>query len=288
MRKLKRLWWSNHQKGFTLIELIVVMAVIAVLVLLAAPRFLGKTKEADKTRHVANAKTIEDAAERYFIDEQDWPRLTDDAYTSEEIESYSERVLDVTGEEITLDPEGNYYDIDYEALSKYVKLPSDSDKNNYILRNPVGKIYYLEGLTEEGRSRTNYEDSQEKDSKNEPEEPIAFKGSNSSLFDGDNTSYIRTSSATISWDGDLSHREVSILTQNSDQHSDSKVEFLDVQGNKLNIPGTNQTSQVINKSGNSRPTLIHRVIVPEGATEMRIFNNGWLDTVMVYEVSVIR
>lgn len=75
-------------------------------------------------------------------------------------------------------------------------------------------------------------------------------------------------------------KEVSILTQNSDQHSDSKVEFLDVQGNKLNIPGTNQTSQVINKSDNSRPTLIHRVIVPEGATEMRIFNNSYNDSVM--------
>lgn len=145
-KRINKLRKHKYNRGFTLVELITVIAVIAVLVLLAAPQFIGRTKEADKTKHIGNANTLEDASERYFVDHQDWPRLTDDAYTSEEVERYSERVLDITGEEVHLDPDGNYYDIDYEALSKYVKIPNDSDKNNYILRNPIGKIYYLEGV----------------------------------------------------------------------------------------------------------------------------------------------
>ena len=39
----------NKKKGFTLIELIVVMAVIAILVLLAIPRLLNYTKDATLT-----------------------------------------------------------------------------------------------------------------------------------------------------------------------------------------------------------------------------------------------
>lgn len=57
---------TNRRKGFTLIELIVVMAVLAVQVLLAAPKFLGHTKEAQFTKHISNAKVLEDASERYY------------------------------------------------------------------------------------------------------------------------------------------------------------------------------------------------------------------------------
>lgn len=150
MTKLKHLW--NKRKGFTLIELIVVMAIIGILVLLAAPRFLGRTDDANATKHVSNARTLEDASERYYMDHGDWPRLTDDAYTSEQIHEYADKVRDITGEEVTL-TEGSYYDIDYEALSEYVRVPDESDLANYVLRNPVGKVYHLEGLSEEGRER---------------------------------------------------------------------------------------------------------------------------------------
>lgn len=164
MTKLKHLW--NKRKGFTLIELVVVMAIIGILVLLAAPRFLGQTDEANATKHVSNARTLEDASERYFMDHGDWPRLRDEAYDSAQINQYSERIRDITGEEVTL-TDGNYYEIDYEALNQYAKLPDAGDRENYILRNPVGKVYYLENLTEAGKNRVDYDNTTEED-----EEPL--------------------------------------------------------------------------------------------------------------------
>ena len=50
---LKYIRKHKYKKGFTLIELIVVIAIIAVLVLLASSKFLGKTDEA-RLRHIQN------------------------------------------------------------------------------------------------------------------------------------------------------------------------------------------------------------------------------------------
>lgn len=63
----------NNDKGFTLIELIVVMAIIAILVLLAAPRFLGYTKDANVTAMEQDTKVLADAAEMYHIEKEIWP-----------------------------------------------------------------------------------------------------------------------------------------------------------------------------------------------------------------------
>lgn len=58
--------------GFTLIELIVVMAILAVLVLLAAPRFINQTKTA-KEAHIKNdIKVTEDILSEYLIDDPEY------------------------------------------------------------------------------------------------------------------------------------------------------------------------------------------------------------------------
>ena len=59
-----------NKKGFTLIELIVVIAVIGILVLLAAPRFLGYTKDAHVSAMKADAKILSNAALVYHIDNE--------------------------------------------------------------------------------------------------------------------------------------------------------------------------------------------------------------------------
>ena len=64
----------RSKKGFTLIELIVVMAIIGILVLLAAPKFLGYTKDAHVATMLADAKVISNAALIYNIEtEGAWP-----------------------------------------------------------------------------------------------------------------------------------------------------------------------------------------------------------------------
>jgi len=142
---------KSKNKAFTLIELIVVMAVIGVLVLLAMPKFMGNTKEAKFTKLISNSKQLENASERYYMDKQDWPRLTDEPYSSADITAFAKKIYDTTGKEATLDISGNYYDIDYSKLSQYINITDD--KTNYIIQNPIGNVYALEGLTTTAETR---------------------------------------------------------------------------------------------------------------------------------------
>jgi len=143
----------KNKKAFTIIELIVVMAIIGILVLLAMPKFMGHTKEAKFTKLIANTKLLENASERYYMDKNDWPRLTDVPYTSVQIKAFAQKVYDTTGKEVTLDLTGNYYDIDYAKLSQYIHVPDDN--TSYIIQNPVGSVYSLEGLTATAKDRLN-------------------------------------------------------------------------------------------------------------------------------------
>ena len=99
---------------------------------MAAPSFIGRTEEANRTKHIANARILEDAAERYFIDHGKWPRGEEEPYTPEEVSAYAERIFDITGEAVVLE-EGHYWNIDYEALRPYVKLPSEEDRGELRL-----------------------------------------------------------------------------------------------------------------------------------------------------------
>ena len=142
---------KKNKKGFTLIELIVVIAVLGILVLLAAPRFLGYTDKAKIAELTNNNKVIETASQMYHMDNDDWPRLTDEPYTADEVDSFAEKIYHLTGEEVELDPDGKYYDIDFDKLSEHVKVPGDPA--NYILQNPVGKVYALYKPTEAAKDR---------------------------------------------------------------------------------------------------------------------------------------
>lgn len=69
MNKLRK-----NKKGFTLIELIVVMVILGILVLLAAPRFLNYRKKAEVATMQADAKVLSNAALVYNIEhEGKWP-----------------------------------------------------------------------------------------------------------------------------------------------------------------------------------------------------------------------
>ena len=65
--------------GFTLIELLVVLAILAILVLLAAPRFLGYTKDAEVRTMQADAKVLANAALIYNVESEtdSWPVVDD-------------------------------------------------------------------------------------------------------------------------------------------------------------------------------------------------------------------
>lgn len=58
-----------NKKGFTLVELIVVMAVIAIIAAISVPRFLGVQEQAKIDADISTASMIAKASELYIVSE---------------------------------------------------------------------------------------------------------------------------------------------------------------------------------------------------------------------------
>jgi len=64
---------SKKQKGFTLIEIMVVVVIIGILIGLVAPNIVGNVDEARVTAAKADISTLVDALERYYMDNSTYP-----------------------------------------------------------------------------------------------------------------------------------------------------------------------------------------------------------------------
>ena len=63
----------KNKKGFTLIELIIVIAILGIIAAIAIPRFNGIQETSKEKADDVTAKMIEKAAETYFISEGSKP-----------------------------------------------------------------------------------------------------------------------------------------------------------------------------------------------------------------------
>ncbi len=62
-----------NQRGFTLIEILVVVMILGLLISLAAPRIIGRTDDARVTKAMADIKAIEEALALYKLDSSRYP-----------------------------------------------------------------------------------------------------------------------------------------------------------------------------------------------------------------------
>lgn len=68
------------RRGFTLIELVVVISVLALLSGVLVPRVTGHMQASRDARRLADAKTIRNAIEQFYMDRGEYPRANMNSY----------------------------------------------------------------------------------------------------------------------------------------------------------------------------------------------------------------
>ncbi|WFA09574.1 BspA family leucine-rich repeat surface protein [Tissierella sp. Yu-01] len=133
-----------NKRGFTLIELIVVIAIVGVLVLIATPKFLNYTAEAREARIKHNIKVAENEVEIYLIKNEalpdHWKYVEGNVLEQAKLEG---RLYDREGL-VTDEVEGafNFFTISVyanEFEGRYKEIASD-----FIDSREKGKFYVIE------------------------------------------------------------------------------------------------------------------------------------------------
>ncbi len=114
----------NKQKGFTLLEVMVVIVILGILASLVVPNLMGNKDKADMQKAVSDIVALENALDMYRLDNSIYPT--------------TDQGLEALVQKPTVSPEPRNYRAD-----GYVKrLPQDPWRNDYLLLSPgeQGKI----------------------------------------------------------------------------------------------------------------------------------------------------
>lgn len=108
----------NKQKGFTLLEVMVVIVILGILASMVVPNLMGNKDKADQQKAVSDIVALENALDMYRLDNSIYPT--------------TEQGLDALVQQPNSSPEPRNYRED-----GYVKrLPQDPWRNDYLLLSP--------------------------------------------------------------------------------------------------------------------------------------------------------
>lgn len=109
---------SVHQRGFSLIEVMVVLLIIGIMAGMIAPQILGNQETAQLKKAAVDVKALENAMEMYKLRNNNFPT--------------TEQGLDALVNEPTIDPIPRNY-----PMGGFIKsLPQDPWGNDYQLLSP--------------------------------------------------------------------------------------------------------------------------------------------------------
>ena len=77
----------KHLKGFTLVELMVVLAIIALLLSVVVPHYIGRVQRAEEAVLQENLAVMRDALDKHYADAGVYPNNLDDLVTKRYLRS---------------------------------------------------------------------------------------------------------------------------------------------------------------------------------------------------------
>ncbi|HPI97867.1 MAG TPA: type II secretion system major pseudopilin GspG [Synergistales bacterium] len=109
---------SGRKRGFTLVEILVVVVILGLLATLVVPRVVGRGEEAKRTAALVQIREIEQALDLFKLDNGFYPT--------------TEQGLDALMEKPSISPEPRRYRED----GYMKKIPQDPWGGEYIYRSP--------------------------------------------------------------------------------------------------------------------------------------------------------
>ena len=108
----------RNQQGFSLVEVMVVIAIIGILATMVLPNVLGNQEKANEQKVIADIVALENALAQYHLDNGMFPT--------------TEQGLEALVNEPNMDPQPRSY-----RSGGYIRrLPPDPYGNDYLLLNP--------------------------------------------------------------------------------------------------------------------------------------------------------
>ena len=115
---------TQRQRGFTLLEIMVVIVILGILASLVVPNLMGNKEQADRQKAVSDIVALENALDMYKLDNSRYPT------TEQGLEALVSK------------PQGDPAPRNYKEDGYIKRLPQDPWGNNYQLMSPGehGKI----------------------------------------------------------------------------------------------------------------------------------------------------
>lgn len=115
---------KKDQRGFTLVELMVVVVIIGILVAIAVPVYNSTQEKAKVTADKANIRIIEGAIQIYFLENLDKETNFLDGTVNEEHALIKEDYL----KDAPLSKNGEYYEITGGKVSESDEMPGEDEQ----------------------------------------------------------------------------------------------------------------------------------------------------------------